>query len=339
MALQVAKRTHQGSKFDPLPFHQTFERMAARRLKNSDAAIAVAAETCALGYFEVAKRKGMKCVLDCHGIPVPFLDESLLKAANEFGQFSHDKNAFCLFIEAEVYIGMAPNGNVIYRHYRVEGPHFGEHHEIAKKVVLGRDVTPDQLELHVRNAIRVDHVPLNVNVFMTVDGKAEVFSSALTACSLGMQEKLVDREDISDCTVSGGDEWSDRISRRNACCAYCLASTPADCLLCEHPACEKKWTRKLRVCNGCRSVFYCSPECQRKDWARGHITACKIFRWLSPKTKACDKPTKHEVVSTYCSWMETKALKRGVSLNLQNMQLDATEDPKSPLFGMDIQVD
>jgi glycosyltransferase involved in cell wall biosynthesis len=85
MALQVAKRTYKGSKFDPLSFHQTFERMAARRLKNSDAAIAVAAETCALGYFEVAKRKGMKCVLDCHGIPVPFLDESLRKAANEFG--------------------------------------------------------------------------------------------------------------------------------------------------------------------------------------------------------------------------------------------------------------
>ncbi len=85
MARQVAQRTHKGTKFDPLPFHQTFERMAARRLRNSDAAIAVAAETCALGYFEAAKQKGMKCVLDCHGIPAPFLDESLRKAAKEFG--------------------------------------------------------------------------------------------------------------------------------------------------------------------------------------------------------------------------------------------------------------
>jgi len=30
-----------------------------------------------------------------------------------------------------------------------------------------------------------------------------------------------------------------------------------------------------RVCSGCRSVFYCSPECQRVDW-KGHKPACKV---------------------------------------------------------------
>jgi TPR repeat protein len=30
-----------------------------------------------------------------------------------------------------------------------------------------------------------------------------------------------------------------------------------------------------RVCSGCRSVFYCSPECQRADW-KGHKPACKV---------------------------------------------------------------
>jgi len=30
-----------------------------------------------------------------------------------------------------------------------------------------------------------------------------------------------------------------------------------------------------RLCAGCRSVFYCSPECQRDDW-KGHKPACKV---------------------------------------------------------------
>jgi hypothetical protein len=30
-----------------------------------------------------------------------------------------------------------------------------------------------------------------------------------------------------------------------------------------------------RVCSGCRSVFYCSSECQRVDW-KGHKPACRV---------------------------------------------------------------
>jgi len=30
-----------------------------------------------------------------------------------------------------------------------------------------------------------------------------------------------------------------------------------------------------RLCAGCRSTFYCSPECQRADW-NGHKPACKV---------------------------------------------------------------
>jgi hypothetical protein len=30
-----------------------------------------------------------------------------------------------------------------------------------------------------------------------------------------------------------------------------------------------------RVCSGCRSVFYCSHECQRADW-KGHKPACRV---------------------------------------------------------------
>ncbi|EJD32517.1 hypothetical protein AURDEDRAFT_178404, partial [Auricularia subglabra TFB-10046 SS5] len=34
----------------------------------------------------------------------------------------------------------------------------------------------------------------------------------------------------------------------------------------------------FRACGGCVLVRYCSPECQRNDWKRGHKKACTQFR-------------------------------------------------------------
>lgn len=84
---QLASRLNCGHPFDPLPFFQSFERQAARRLRQpaNQASIAVAAETCALGYFEEAQRQGIKCLLDAHGIPNRFLDSALQRAAQDFG--------------------------------------------------------------------------------------------------------------------------------------------------------------------------------------------------------------------------------------------------------------
>ncbi|MBK8091121.1 MAG: glycosyltransferase family 4 protein [Verrucomicrobiaceae bacterium] len=74
-----------GAKVDPTRFHSFFEHLAARRLAHSDAGIVVGAETCSRSWFEAAKRRGMKCVLDAHGIPAPFLDAARRRGAEEFG--------------------------------------------------------------------------------------------------------------------------------------------------------------------------------------------------------------------------------------------------------------
>lgn len=32
---------------------------------------------------------------------------------------------------------------------------------------------------------------------------------------------------------------------------------------------------KLKLCSRCQATYYCSPECQSKDWAKGHATSCQ----------------------------------------------------------------
>lgn len=85
LARQLVKKVFKGRRLDPLPYLQAFGHQSARRLRHCDARIAVAAETCALEYFRAAKERGMRCMLDSHGIPAPFMDEVLLQAAAEFG--------------------------------------------------------------------------------------------------------------------------------------------------------------------------------------------------------------------------------------------------------------
>ena len=33
--------------------------------------------------------------------------------------------------------------------------------------------------------------------------------------------------------------------------------------------------KKLKLCSACQSTYYCSSECQSKDWTNGHATTCK----------------------------------------------------------------
>lgn len=35
-------------------------------------------------------------------------------------------------------------------------------------------------------------------------------------------------------------------------------------------------TNQLKKCSGCKDVSYCSRECQKQDWSRGHKSKCKM---------------------------------------------------------------
>lgn len=61
-----------------------FDFRAAHWLRSRNARIFVGAETCAVRSLREAKRQGMITVLDCPGIPSPFLDRYAQRAAEEF---------------------------------------------------------------------------------------------------------------------------------------------------------------------------------------------------------------------------------------------------------------
>lgn len=47
---------------------------------------------------------------------------------------------------------------------------------------------------------------------------------------------------------------------------------------CHNPECgETKFTRNLKKCAGCKSVLYCSKECQKTDWT-AHKLSCKPIK-------------------------------------------------------------
>lgn len=72
-------------RVSPLWTNRWFQRQANKLDVNSTSSIVVGSETCALEWFLQAKSRGAKCVLDCHGIPAPFLDECRARACKEFG--------------------------------------------------------------------------------------------------------------------------------------------------------------------------------------------------------------------------------------------------------------
>ncbi|WP_461785931.1 glycosyltransferase [Prosthecobacter sp.] len=86
LAQRIAERCLAPRKVSPLNTNRWFASQVAGQLsQHPDAGILVGAETCALELFVAAKKLGMRCVLDCHGIPTGFLQEGIQRAAAEFG--------------------------------------------------------------------------------------------------------------------------------------------------------------------------------------------------------------------------------------------------------------
>jgi hypothetical protein len=62
-----------------------FDKAAARRLEREEASAFIGVETCALSSLRAARQRGMKAILDCPGIPAPFLARQIQLAADDLG--------------------------------------------------------------------------------------------------------------------------------------------------------------------------------------------------------------------------------------------------------------
>jgi hypothetical protein len=60
------------------------------------------------------------------------------------------------------------------------------------------------------------------------------------------------------------------------------AKYPGICFCCNSLADAVTKKQKLYRCSACKSVQYCSADCQRTDWKRIHRTLCPIFARLPP---------------------------------------------------------
>lgn len=83
---RVVERCMGARKVDPICTNRWFATQVARQLVNHPSAgVMVGGETCALELFVEAKIRGMRCMLDCHGIPTDFLQQGIHRAAEELG--------------------------------------------------------------------------------------------------------------------------------------------------------------------------------------------------------------------------------------------------------------
>ncbi|KAI1468651.1 uncharacterized protein F4812DRAFT_458178 [Daldinia caldariorum] len=74
-------------------------------------------------------------------------------------------------------------------------------------------------------------------------------------------------------------------------CHYCLAIASD-----EDPAATSPV--RVRACTGCRTVYYCSPKCQKADWALAHGRGeCKAFRRVRAPDPASSSSGKGEDTS------------------------------------------
>jgi len=81
---KIAGRLFPRHSGEQLATNRWFDGHVAKVLRRSAARLFVGAESCALLSFQAAKKRGIRCILDCPGISAAFLDEQARKAAMEF---------------------------------------------------------------------------------------------------------------------------------------------------------------------------------------------------------------------------------------------------------------
>ena len=56
---------------------------------------------------------------------------------------------------------------------------------------------------------------------------------------------------------------------------------------------------KLRRCSKCKQVWYCGPDCQKKDWVAGHKITCGKKK-VEKEQEEEENPNEIKVHSAYC---------------------------------------
>lgn len=115
-----------------------------------------------------------------------------------------------------------------------------------------------------------------VNVLIRFNNKVEVFTSFLTGSSQQLYEGLIKGKDLSKLIKA----FDTPLKSKYANCAMCMHYYGGGCP--NEPSVKERLSRPLKKCSGCESVYYCSKECQKADYYRGHAMACDVLGWLSP---------------------------------------------------------
>ena len=62
-------------------------------------------------------------------------------------------------------------------------------------------------------------------------------------------------------------------------CPWLLPSYPDGCEQCA----AKPYEKTLKLCSGCKSVYYCSKYCQKRNWNKVHRNECQTrYSWGEP---------------------------------------------------------
>lgn len=162
--------------------------------------------------------------------------------------------------------------------------------------------------------------PVVVNVLINFNSKVEVFTSFLTKSSIQAWEGLVKGKDLSKLIAP----YHRPIKSKHVNCANCMHHYKGSCP--NEPSVKARLARPLKRCTGCESVFYCSKECQKADFIRGHMIACEVFAWISPLV---------EKEGTELEWCQAIARLFGATiakaLAVRGEEYDARNPDGSPL--------